>query len=76
MKYLNIALAKGRLAKQAADIFANTGINTSGLLEDSRKLIITDEENKVRFFLLSCRMFPTTLNTVLRILAYVEETHC
>ncbi|HHT93048.1 MAG TPA: ATP phosphoribosyltransferase [Clostridiaceae bacterium] len=59
MKYLNIALAKGRLAKQAADIFANTGINTSGLLEDSRKLIITDEENKVRFFLVKPSDVPT-----------------
>lgn len=59
MKYLNIALAKGRLAKQAADIFANTSINTSGLLEDSRKLIITDEENKVRFFLVKPSDVPT-----------------
>ena len=61
MKNLKIALAKGRLAKQAADIFANTGINTSGLLEDSRKLIITDEENKVRFFLVKPSDVPTNV---------------
>ncbi len=59
MKYLNIALAKGRLAKQAADLFANAGIDTSGLLEDTRKLIITDEENKVRFFLVKPSDVPT-----------------
>ncbi|NLN04904.1 MAG: ATP phosphoribosyltransferase [Clostridiaceae bacterium] len=59
MKYLNIALAKGRLAKQAADLFAKAGIDTSGLLEDTRKLIITDEENKVRFFLVKPSDVPT-----------------
>lgn len=59
MKYLNIALAKGRLAKQAAGIFANAGIDTSGLLEDTRKLIITDEVNKVRFFLVKPSDVPT-----------------
>lgn len=59
MKYLNIALSKGRLAKLTADLFSNAGIDTSGLLEDTRKLIITDEEKKVRFFLVKPSDVPT-----------------
>lgn len=59
MKYLNIALSKGRLAQLSADLFAKADIDTSGLLVDSRKLIITDEINKVRFFLVKPADVPT-----------------
>ena len=59
MKYLNIALAKGRLAKQAADLFAKAVIDTPGLFEDTRKLITTHEENQVLFFLVKPSDVPT-----------------
>lgn len=46
MKYLNIALPKGRLAKSLAAFFER-----ANLLEDTRKLIITDEESLIKFYL-------------------------
>lgn len=59
MKYLNVALSKGRLAQLSAELFASADIDTSGLLVDSRKLIITDEVSKVRFFLVKPADVPT-----------------
>lgn len=51
MRYINIALAKGRLAELSAGLFRDIGIFCGDVDDDSRKLIISDEENKVRLFL-------------------------
>ena len=49
-RFLTVALCKGRLAKLAMELFSTTGISLN-VLDESRKLIFTDPENKLRFFL-------------------------
>ena len=44
MKYLTVALAKGRLAELSIDMFFDMGMNCAKMKEKSRKLIFTDEE--------------------------------
>lgn len=51
MRYLTIALSKGRLTKKAIEFFEAIDIDCTELKEDSRKLILTDEKNKIKFFL-------------------------
>jgi len=51
MRYLTIALSKGRLTEQAIVLFENIGIDCTELKRDSRKLILSDEKNKIKFFL-------------------------
>lgn len=51
MRYLTIALSKGRLTDQAIGLFEEIGIDCSELKEDTRKLILKDEKNKIKFFL-------------------------
>lgn len=46
---LTIALAKGRLAKYATELLEKCGVNTKELREDSRKLVVFDRENDIRF---------------------------
>lgn len=46
---LTIALAKGRLAKYAIKLFSQCGIDTAELETDTRKLILHDEKNNIRF---------------------------
>lgn len=59
-RYLTVALGKGRLARRAADIFGKIGIDAGGINDkDSRKLIFTDEKNKMRFFLAKVPDVPT-----------------
>lgn len=48
---LTIALAKGRLAKFAIELFSKCGIDTSELREDTRKLVVCDKKNGLRFVL-------------------------
>lgn len=48
---LTIALAKGRLAKFAIELFEKCGIDTSELREDTRKLVVYDKANELRFVL-------------------------
>lgn len=47
---LTIALAKGRLAKCAVELFDKCGIDTSELMEDNRKLVVFSGDN-LRFIL-------------------------
>jgi ATP phosphoribosyltransferase len=49
--YLTVAFAKGRLGEQSAELFNQIGIGGS-LDMNSRKLVFTDEENKIKFMLL------------------------
>ena len=51
MRYITIALSKGRLTELSISLLEGAGLDCSELKENSRKLILTDEKNKVRFFL-------------------------
>ena len=53
MEYLTIALTKGRLAVQTLELFEKIGISCPEMRDGrSRKLIFTNEERGVRFFIL------------------------
>ncbi len=59
MRYLTFALAKGRLAKKSLEIFEKIGITCEEIKEEnSRKLIFTNEELKLRFFLAKATDVP------------------
>ncbi len=60
MRYLTFALAKGRLADKSLQMFNRIGI-TCREMEDktSRKLIFTNEELGIRFFLAKAGDVPT-----------------
>ena len=52
MRYLTIALTKGRLAQKTLDIFEKVGITCEEIQDkNSRKLIFVNEELKLKFFL-------------------------
>ena len=52
MRYLTVALAKGRLARKAMELFEEIGISCDEMKDkDSRKLIFVNEELGIRFFL-------------------------
>ena len=59
MKYLTIALAKGRLAELAIDMFIDMGLDCSEMKQKTRKLIFTDEKNAVKFILVKASDVPT-----------------
>ena len=60
MRYLTIALTKGRLAKKTLEIFEKIGITCEEMKDkDSRKLIFVNEELKLRFFLAKGPDVPT-----------------
>lgn len=60
MRYLTFALGKGRLAKQTLELFERIGITCEEMKDpDSRKLIFTNEELKLRFFLAKGPDVPT-----------------
>ncbi|MCX7841923.1 MAG: ATP phosphoribosyltransferase [Clostridia bacterium] len=59
MRYLNIALSKGRLTELSIDLFEAIGIDCTELKGSSRKLILTDEESKIKFFLVKPSDVPT-----------------
>jgi len=50
-RYLKIALAKGRIALQAVELFESIGIDCSLLKEETRKLIIRDPVSMIEFIL-------------------------
>lgn len=59
MRYLTIALSKGRLTDLSIDLLENVGVDCSELKQKSRKLIFTDEKNRIRFFLAKPADVPT-----------------
>lgn len=60
MKYITIALAKGRLAKQTLKLLEQTGITCEEMKDkDTRKLIFVNEELKLKFFLSKTSDVPT-----------------
>lgn len=59
MRYLTIALSKGRLADLSIEMMEKIGIDCSEYRNKSRKLIFTDEKSKIRFFLVKPADVPT-----------------
>lgn len=59
MRYLTVALAKGRLAELAMEMFAEAGMDCLEMKEKTRKLIFTDEANKMKFILVKASDVPT-----------------
>ena len=48
--YVNIALPKGRLGEKAYAVFAQIGFACPDILEENRRLIFENAENRVRYF--------------------------
>jgi ATP phosphoribosyltransferase len=59
MEYLNIALPKGRIGSLAVELFEECGLDLHEIKDDTRKLILSDEKNKIRFFLVKPSDVPT-----------------
>lgn len=59
MDYLTIALPKGKLFDMSADMLAKIGYTAEGLSENSRKLVIANEEQKIRFIITKTADLPT-----------------
>lgn len=59
MQYLTIALPKGKLFYLAKDLFAKVGFVADKLEEKSRKLVITNEELKLKFIIAKTADVPT-----------------
>ena len=60
MRYITVALAKGRLAKKALEMFENIGITCEEMKDEkTRKLIFVNEELAFRFFLAKPSDVPT-----------------
>lgn len=59
MRYLTMALSKGRLTELSVKLLEKAGIDCSELKQESRKLIFADEKNKIRFFLAKPADVPT-----------------
>lgn len=60
MRYLTVALTKGRLAKKTLELFERVGITCQEMKDpDSRKLIFVNEDLGMRFFLAKGPDVPT-----------------
>lgn len=59
MRYLTIALSKGRLTDLSLELLENVGLDCSELKSSSRKLVLTDETNRIKFFLAKPSDVPT-----------------
>ncbi len=60
MRYLTVALTKGRLANKTMEIFEKAGITCEEMKDkNSRKLIFVNEELKMKFFLAKGPDVPT-----------------
>ncbi|MCR5176997.1 MAG: ATP phosphoribosyltransferase [Anaerovibrio sp.] len=59
MEYLTIALPKGKLFGLSADLFAQIGYTAEDLSEKSRKLVIVNEEKKIKFIISKTADVPT-----------------
>lgn len=59
MEYLTIALPKGKLFTPSARLLAKLGYTAENLSESSRKLVITNEQKKIRFIITKTADLPT-----------------
>ncbi len=58
MEYITIALPKGKLFAKSVELLAQVGFSADNVVEDSRKLVITNEESKVRFIIVKTMDLP------------------
>jgi len=58
-EYLTVALPKGKLFGLSADLFAKIGYTAEGLSDKSRKLVISNDEKKIRFIVSKTADVPT-----------------
>lgn len=76
MRYLTVALTKGRLAQKTLDMFEQIGITCEEMRDkDTRKLIFVNEDLKLRFSSAKGPEYQLTLNTVLPISASLQGYH-
>lgn len=59
MDYLTIALPKGKLFAPSAEMLAKVGCTAEDLSENSRKLVITNEKEKLHFIITKTADLPT-----------------
>ncbi len=59
MEYLTIALPKGKLFAPSAELLAKVGCTAEDLSENSRKLVITNEKEKLHFIITKTADLPT-----------------
>lgn len=57
--YITIALPKGKLFQPSVDLLAKVGYKADNVTESSRKLVITNEEKKLRFIITKTVDLPT-----------------
>jgi ATP phosphoribosyltransferase len=58
MDYITIALPKGKLFAKSVDLLAKVGFAAENVVENSRKLVITNEATKVRFIIVKTMDLP------------------
>lgn len=58
-EYITIALPKGKLFDKAVNMLAKVGYSAENVVEDSRKLVISNDETKVRFIIAKTVDVPT-----------------
>lgn len=58
-EYITIAMPKGKLFKKSLAYLEKVGYSAENVVEDSRKLVITNEETKVRFIIAKTVDVPT-----------------
>lgn len=59
MRYLTIALPKGRLADMSIELFESVGLDCSELKKSSRRLVAADEKSKIKYILVKPADVPT-----------------
>ncbi|TWH52105.1 ATP phosphoribosyltransferase [Sporomusa sp. KB1] len=59
MDYLTIALPKGKLFEHSVSMLTKIGYTAEGLSENSRKLVIANEAEKIRFIITKTADLPT-----------------
>jgi len=59
MKFLSIALPKGRLFQPCMEMFQQLGLVKIEIKENSRQLILTDEESQLKFIIVRAQDIPT-----------------
>ena len=67
-EYITIALPKGKLFDKSVRLLAKVGYSADNVTEDSRKLVISNEETKVRFIIAKPWTCPPMWNMALPIL--------
>ena len=58
-EYITIALPKGKLFDKSVRLLSKVGYSAENVTEDSRKLVISNEETKVRFIIAKTVDVPT-----------------